>query len=87
MTSLKKWRKSKAGQIWHAGCSTVNIPHSGQSKGKPMFDRQFFRSKLGMAAALSVAAMLAMNIVALNAQLHAVPSAYAASAQTTVELA
>ena len=52
-----------------------------------MFDRQFFRSKLGKAAAFSVAAMLAMNIVALNAQLHAVPSAYAASAQTTVELA
>ena len=62
-------------------------PLGGQSKGKPMFDRQFFRSKLGKAAALSVAAMLAMNIVALNAQLHAVPSAYAASAQTTVELA
>lgn len=52
-----------------------------------MFDRQFFHSKLGKAAALSVVAMLAMNIVALNAQLHAVPSAYAASVQTTVELA
>lgn len=52
-----------------------------------MFQRQFFQSKLGKAAMLSVAAMLAMNIVALNAQLHAVPTAYAAAAQTTVELA
>ena len=52
-----------------------------------MFDRQFFHSKLGKAAALSVVAMLAMNIVALNAQLHAVPTAYAASVQTSVELA
>ena len=52
-----------------------------------MLNRQFFQSKLGKAAVLSVAAMLAMNIVALNAQLDAVPAAYAASAQTTVELA
>jgi len=52
-----------------------------------MFDRRFLQSKLGQAAALSVAAMLAMNIVALNAQLSAVPTAYAAAARTTVELA
>jgi len=52
-----------------------------------MFDRRFFSSKLGKSALLSIAAMLAMNIVALNAQLHAVPTAYAAAAQTTVELA
>ena len=52
-----------------------------------MFDRQFFQSKLGKAAMLSVAAMLAMNIVALNAQLHAVPAAFAAATPAMVELA
>ena len=31
-----------------------------------MYDRPFFRSKLGRAALFSVAAMLAMNVVALN---------------------
>ena len=63
-------------------------PQSGaKPEGKTMFDRQFFQSKLGKAAALSVAAMLAMNIVALNAQLHAVPAAYAAATPTLVELA
>ena len=51
-----------------------------------MFDRQFFHSKLGRSAMLSIAAMLAMNIVALNAQLHAVPTVYAA-APVQVELA
>jgi len=52
-----------------------------------MFDHQFFGSKLGKAALLSIAAMLAMNLFALNAQLHAVPAAYAAAAPTSVELA
>ena len=51
-----------------------------------MFDRQFLQSKLGQAAMISFAAMLALNIFALGAQLHAVPTAYAA-APTTVELA
>ena len=51
-----------------------------------MFDRKFFQSKLGNAAMLSIAAMLGMNVVALNAQLGAVSHAYA-SAPTQVELA
>ncbi len=51
-----------------------------------MYDRKFFQSKLGNVAVLSIAAMLAMNVLALNAQLHAVPSAYAAVANQ-VELA
>jgi len=51
-----------------------------------MFDRKFFQSRLGAAAMLSIAAMLAMNVVALNAQLSAVPGAYAA-VPTQVELA
>lgn len=51
-----------------------------------MFNRKFFQSKVGHAAMLSIAAMLAMNVVALNAQLGAVPHAYAA-VTTQVELA
>ncbi len=51
-----------------------------------MFDRQFLQSKLGQAAMLSFAAMLALNVFALSAQLHAVPMAYAA-APGSVELA
>ena len=51
-----------------------------------MFDRKFFQSKLGHTAMLSIAAMLAMNVVALNAQMNAVPGTYAA-ASTQVELA
>ena len=51
-----------------------------------MFDRKFFQSKLGTAAMLSIVAMLGMNVVALNAQMASVPSAYA-SAPTAVELA
>jgi len=57
-----------------------------QSEGMTMFDRKFFQSKLGTAAMLSIAAMLGMNVVALNTQLGAVHGTYAAvSAQ--VELA
>ena len=44
-----------------------------------MFDRQFLQSKLGRAAMISFAAMLALNVFALSAQLHAVPAAYAAA--------
>lgn len=55
-------------------------------EGQTMFDRKFFQSKLGTAAMLSIAAMLGMNVVALNAQLSAVPTAYA-TAPTVVELA
>jgi len=33
-----------------------------------MYDRKFFRTKLGRAALLSIAAMLAMNVVALQQQ-------------------
>ena len=51
-----------------------------------MFDRQFLQSRLGQASIISFAAMLALNVFALSAQLHAVPTAYA-SAPTTVELA
>ena len=57
-----------------------------QFEGKTMFDRKFFQSKLGHTAMLSIAAMLAMNVVALNAQLGAVPGTYAA-APAQVELA
>ena len=51
-----------------------------------MFDRQFLQSRLGKASIFSFAAMLAMNVFALSAQLHAVPTAYAA-APIVVELA
>ena len=51
-----------------------------------MFNRQFLQSKLGQAAMISFAAMLALNVFALSAQLHAVPPAYAA-APGAVELA
>ena len=51
-----------------------------------MFDRQFLQSRLGQASIFSFAAMLALNVFALSAQLHAVPMAYAA-APIAVELA
>ena len=63
-----------------------NTVSTRQFEGKTMFDRKFFQSRLGTAAMLSIAAMLAMNVVALNAQLSAVPGAYAA-VPTQVELA
>ena len=40
-----------------------------------MYDRRFFRSKLGRAAILSILAMLAVNVVALDARLGDVPTA------------
>ena len=51
-----------------------------------MFDRQFLQSRLGQASIISFAAMLALNVFALSAQLHAVPMAYAAG-PLAVELA
>jgi hypothetical protein len=64
----------------------MNNSNRCQPRTTPMFDRQFLQSKLGQAAMLSFAAMLALNVFALGAQLHAMPTAYAA-AQMTVELA
>jgi hypothetical protein len=55
-------------------------------KAPTMYHPSFFRTKLGRAAVVSIAAMLAMNVVALNAQLHAIPTAYA-SGSPMVELA
>jgi hypothetical protein len=37
-----------------------------------MYDRKFFRTKLGKAALFSILAMLAVNVVALDAQLHGI---------------
>ncbi|WP_193391539.1 hypothetical protein [Erythrobacter sp. SG61-1L] len=51
-----------------------------------MFDRQFFSSKLGKAAIISLAAMLAFNILALSQQLQAAPVPLALATQV-VELA
>ena len=38
-----------------------------------MYDRRFFSSKLGKAALISVAAMLAFNVLTLSQQLQAAP--------------
>jgi hypothetical protein len=38
-----------------------------------MFDRQFYQSRLGLAAIASIAAMLAFNVFALSQQLQAQP--------------
>lgn len=38
-----------------------------------MYDRRFFASKLGKAALISVAAMLAFNVLTLSQQLQAAP--------------
>jgi hypothetical protein len=46
----------------------------------------FFTTRLGRAALLSIVAMLAMNVVALDAQLHTAPADYAA-VPSAVELA
>jgi hypothetical protein len=51
-----------------------------------MYDRRFFASKLGKAAIISVAAMLAFNMLALSQQLQAAPVSIAAAVHT-VELA
>jgi hypothetical protein len=51
-----------------------------------MYDSRFFKSRLGKAAAISIAAMLAFNLITLSQQLHAAPVPLATSAQI-VELA
>ena len=38
-----------------------------------MYDRRFFASRLGKAALISVAAMLAFNVLTLSQQLQAAP--------------
>ena len=51
-----------------------------------MYDRRFFASKLGKAALISVAAMLAFNMLTLSQQLQAAPAPLAQGA-TAVEVA
>ena len=63
-----------------------NTASTHHFEGQTMFDRKFFQSKLGTAAMLSIAAMVGMNVVALNTQLGAVHGTYAA-VPTQVELA
>jgi hypothetical protein len=46
-----------------------------------MYDSRFFRSTLGKAAAVSIAAMLAFNLLTLSQQLQAAPAALAIAAQ------
>lgn len=50
-----------------------------------MYDRRFFRTKLGQAALASIAAMAAF--VALTSQMHATPAFAATAGVETVELA
>lgn len=50
-----------------------------------MYDRRFFRTKLGQAALASIAAMAAF--VALTSQMHAAPAYAAELGVETVELA
>ena len=51
-----------------------------------MYDSRFFLSKLGKAAAISIAAMLAFNLVTLSQELQAAPLTVAFAAQP-VEIA
>jgi hypothetical protein len=51
-----------------------------------MYDRRFFQSKLGKTAMISVAAMLAFNMLTLSQQLSATPAPLAQVSQS-VELA
>jgi hypothetical protein len=51
-----------------------------------MYDRDFFTSKLGMAALVSIAAMVTFNVVALTQQLGNAPEAVVV-AGPVVELA
>jgi hypothetical protein len=52
-----------------------------------MYTATFFSTKLGRAALASVAAMLAMNCIALTQQLQAQPALHASAAAITGELA
>jgi len=51
-----------------------------------MYDREFFTSKLGVAALVSIAAMVTFNVVALTQQLGTSPETKFVSARM-VELA
>jgi len=51
-----------------------------------MYDRRFFRSRLGKAAMISIAAMVAFNMLTLSQQLQAAPAPLAQAANS-VELA
>ena len=51
-----------------------------------MYNRRFFSTKLGKAATVSIAAMLAFNVLTLSQQLQAAPGPLALANQT-VELA
>jgi hypothetical protein len=51
-----------------------------------MYDREFFTSKLGAAALVSIAAMVTFNVFALTHQLNDVPTAVVVTAPV-VELA
>ena len=51
-----------------------------------MYDRRFFTSRLGKAAIISIAAMLAFNVLALSQQLQASPISIVVASQG-VELA
>jgi hypothetical protein len=51
-----------------------------------MYDREFFTSKLGVAALVSIAAMVTFNVFALTHQLDAASDTVVV-ATTTVELA
>jgi hypothetical protein len=63
------------------------LHHTLVQEGNPaMFDRRFFATSLGRAAAASVLAMLAFNIFAITQQLDMKPGA-AMAAAPIVELA
>ncbi|HEY7808020.1 MAG TPA: hypothetical protein VIC34_12545 [Croceibacterium sp.] len=49
-----------------------------------MFDRHFFASKLGFAALVSVALMVAFNVYALSLQLDAPTAAFSHAGATIV---
>ena len=51
-----------------------------------MYDRDFFTSKLGVAALVSAAMMVTFNVYALSAQLAAAPTAGAVEAGTVIGL-
>jgi hypothetical protein len=54
---------------------------------QPMYDRRFFASKLGLAALVSVAAMVTFNVYALTQQVGMQPPVATAQAASPVELA
>ena len=68
---------------WHANCYLVGSEFERSPK---MYDRRFFSSKLGQAAAISVAAMVAFNLLVLSQQLETRPLPLALSTHN-VELA